>query len=51
MLKDIIKKEILDRLAAQRWSRYPAFIPSDQRAPPGWLCFCWRSMGPLPCGQ
>ena len=27
---EAIKKEILDRLAAQRWSRYPAFIPSDQ---------------------
>jgi histidinol-phosphate aminotransferase len=25
-----IKQEILDRLAAARWSRYPAFIPAEQ---------------------
>jgi histidinol-phosphate aminotransferase len=25
-----IKREILDRLAVQQWSRYPAFIPSEQ---------------------
>ena len=25
-----IKREVLDRLAAQRWSRYPAFIPQEQ---------------------
>jgi hypothetical protein len=25
-----IKREVLDRLAAERWSRYPAFIPQEQ---------------------
>jgi len=25
-----VKKEILDRLAAASWSRYPAFVPQEQ---------------------